>query len=356
MTTRILYRLPDAAAVAEDGKLTEYLPADRQEAGAVFLGKAERMMPGLDCAFVDIGRKKAGFLPLKENSRTFTGGDFRSGDLIPVQIRKEETGEKGAFLSRDISLAGTYVILMPMNRFTGVSKRIEDEDVRRRLKETGRLIAGERFGIVMREASANAEEETIRQEAETLYAEWTGLQKRIEEGGKPGLILGQDPMDELIRDYSGKGPYTVKTAEQLPEALQGQLKTALGRIITIKGGGNLVIDRCEAMTVIDVNTGSSRPGPDKRQTVLNTNLEACEAIAGILRLRNTGGMILIDFIDMAEEKDRSLVEERLKEAVRKDREKTVIHGWTRLGLMEMTRKRQRQELTAETTKEGVQPI
>ena len=344
MTTRILYQLPDAAAVAEDGKLTEYLPADRQEAGAVFLGRAERMMPGLDCAFVDIGRKKAGFLPLKENSKTFTGGAFRSGDLIPVQIRKEETGEKGAFLSRDISLAGTYVILMPMNRFTGVSKRIENQETRQRLKETGTRIAGERFGIVMREASEQAGEPTIREEAETLYRNWLEIRKRIEEGGKPGLIYGEDVMTELIRDYSGKGPYTVETAEKLPETLQGQLKTALGRTVTIQGGGNLVIDRCEAMTVIDVNTGSGRPGPDKRQTVLKTNLEACEAIAGIVRLRNTGGIILIDFIDMDDETDRSLVEERLKAAFRNDREKTVVHGWTRLGLMEMTRKRQRQEL------------
>jgi len=344
MTTRILYQLPDAAAVSEDGRLVEYIPYTRQEAGAVFLGKVERMMPGLDCAFVDIGRKKAGFLPLKENSKTFSGGLLRSGDLIPVQIRKEETGEKGAFLSRDISLAGTFVILMPFNRFTGVSKRIESPEARKRMKKTGEDIAGNRFGIVVREAAEHADPALARQEAEMLLCEWNMLQKRIAEGGKPGILCGEDPLSGLIRDYGGKGPYTVETAEQLPELLRGQLKAALNRVIPLKGGGNLVIDRCEAMTVIDVNTGSGSAGADKQQTVLNTNLAACGVIAGTVRLRNTGGIILIDFIDMDHEEDRAQVEEHLRNAFREDREKTVIHGWTRLGLMEMTRKRRGPEL------------
>ena len=159
---RIIYLSDHFGAVAEDGRLVEYIPFRKEDcAGQILRGRVDRMMPGLGAAFVDIGRNKDGFLPLKESSQTFTEPDFRSGDRILVQIRKEETGNKGAFLTRDISLAGSYLILMPRNRFTGVSARVKDPEERSRMLRTGKALAGDRFGIVMREAAAGMPEEML---------------------------------------------------------------------------------------------------------------------------------------------------------------------------------------------------
>ena len=164
---------PGFCAVTEDGVLVEYIPNDpSDQCGDILLGKTDRLMPGMNCAFVDIGRKKSGFLPLDENSSSFTGGKVRSGESLIVQIKKEENGTKGAFLTRDITLPGTMVILMPMNRYIGVSSRITDESVREELKKTGREIAADRFGLVMRKAAEAAAPEMIRQEAESLYETW----------------------------------------------------------------------------------------------------------------------------------------------------------------------------------------
>ena len=335
-------------AVSEDGTLVEYLPADTSgDAGNVLIGKVDRMMPGLSCAFVDIGRKRSGFLPLKENSRSFTGESLRSGAYVPVQIRREETGEKGAFLSRDITLAGTGCLVMPLNRFIGVSSRIQNEESRAALRQRGTEIAGGRFGIVMRSAALGTEMEALREEAETLYQTWLNRMERKGAETPPGTVIirQSDSLEQLLQDYAGRGTSETVAVERLPADLDRQLKEALGRKVPLNGGGNLVIDRCEAMTVIDVNTASSQGiGIDKESTVLNTNREACERIGQQLRLRNTGGIILVDFIDMEKEIDRSLIMETLRQTLEKDRVKTVIHGWTTLGMMEMTRKRTRPEL------------
>ena len=347
---RIIYVNAAFCAVSEEGVLVEYLPAESGDrTGDVLMGRVERMMPGLSCAFVDIGRKKSGFLPLEEKSRSFTGGPLRSGEYVPVQVRREETGDKGAFLSRDITLAGKWCLVMPMNQFVGVSSRVRDEESQEALKQRGKDIAAGRFGIVMRSSALEAEPEEIRAEAEKLYQDWTAPTGGKSAGGetKPGGVIfhQSDPREQLCQDYSGRGETAVVEAERLPPELDRQLKEALGRKVRMKGGGTLVFDRCEALTVIDVNTASNQGiGKGKESTVLETNREACERIGQQLRLRNTGGIVLIDFIDMDSETDRSLVLEALREALEKDRVKTVIHGWTALGLMEMTRKRTRPEL------------
>jgi len=344
---RTIYVNPSFCAVVEEDTLVEYFPRESADgAGDVLSGRVERMMPGLSCAFVDIGRKKSGFLPLKENSRSFTGGPLRSGACIPVQIRREETGEKGAFLSRDITLAGKWCLVMPMNAFIGVSSRIQDDEQRMALKRRGEEIAAGRFGIVMRSAALQAETGNIRDEAEALYQAWMEREDRNPSGPPGGILFHQsDPLEQLLQDYAGRGETETVQVDQLPADCQRQLKEALGRKAPLHGGGNLVVDRCEAMTVIDVNTASNQGfGAGKERTVLETNLEACERIGQQLRLRNTGGIILIDFIDMENETDRSLVLETLRKTMEKDRIKTVIHGWTKLGLMEMTRKRTRPEL------------
>ena len=337
---RILYRFPDGFAVCEDGRLAEYISLQEEtQSGDIILAKVDRMMNGMTCAFADIGRKKDGFLPLKENSRSFTDGQVRSGDRIAVQIRREENSEKGAFLSRDLTIPGKTVILMPKNRYIGVSSRIPDEETRERLRENGKRIAENRFGLVIRAAAENAAEDEIAAETAALAEIWIQIRERLKTTNRAGDVLyAQDPAAQMIRDYALPEEKLVQLAE-MPAEMKRQLAVSAERKVRLPGGGNIVIDRCEAMTVIDVNSAATGFPGDKEATVTATNLEACAEAAIQVRLRDIAGIIMIDFIDMEKETDRSLVEERLKDAFRQDRRKTVVHGWTNLGILEMTRKR-----------------
>ena len=338
---RIIYKGEGFCAVAENGVLVEYLQTDtEQQCGDILLGKVERMMPGLGCAFVDIGRKRSGFLPLRENSLTFSQPELRSGMTAAVQIRKEENGEKGAFLTRDLVLAGKYLLLMPMNRYIGVSSRIQDEMKKNQLRKTGKEIAGDRFGLVMRSAALNVPMQELEKEAAELLNQWNAVLPELQKAGRAGTVLcHQDPAAQMTADYETCGISSIREEGSLPADLERQLRAAGERTVRIGNGGNIVIDRCEAMTVIDVNTGSSRADRADGNLFLETNLSACDTIAAQIRLRNLAGMILIDFIDMDSDSDRQAVADRLQERLRDDRRKTVIHGWTHLGIMEMTRKR-----------------
>ena len=349
--TRTILTGDGFCAVTEDGKLVEYIPAgSADQCGDILLGRIDRMMPGMNCAFVDVGRKKDGFLPLTEDSGSFTGVALRSGDLTTVQIKKEEKGEKGVFLTRDLTLPGRYVIVMPMNRHIGVSSRITDEGVRETLKKLGRETAGDRFGLVMRLAAADAEPGEIREEAEALFREWQETTDAAKAAGRAGTVLRHGSVREQVKaDYLSRGIDAVLETDVLPPDLKRQLAQAKDRVVPVPGGGNIVIDRCEAMTVIDVNTASRTGETDKAHTVLDTDLAACDAIAGQVRLRNLSGILLIDFIDPESEADRERIREHLEKCFENDRIKTVIHGWTSLGLMEMTRKRTRPGLFEENS-------
>lgn len=338
---RILWKGPDFCAAEEDGVLTEYLKTDPQDqAGEVVLGKVERMMPGMGCAFVEIGRKKPGFLPLRENSISFRAPQLSSGMKIAVQIRKEEIGAKGAYLTRDLTFPGRTVLLMPVNRYIGVSSRITDETLKKALRETGKEIAAERTGLVMRASAAQAEYREIAEETEQLLRVWREMEQRLRTADRIGEVLYQtDPVRQMINDYQTMGIDEIRESEELPPDLERQRQAARDRKIRIRNGGNIVIDRCEAMTVVDVNTGSAKCAETPAATLLETNLSACETIAAQVRLRNLSGMILIDFIDMERDEERKMVGDKLTEAFSRDRRKTVLHGWTNLGLMEMTRKR-----------------
>lgn len=338
---RNLYTGSGFCAVAEDGILVEYLERDpKQQCGDILGGTVERIMPGINGAFVNIGREKAGFLPLQENSQSFSGKTLRSGMNVPVQIRKEETGRKGAFLTRDLTLAGQTVLIMPMNRYIGVSSRITNEEERERMRETGQRIAGERFGIVLRKAALNTCTEKIADEAEKMLKDWMAVEEKIRNGFISGTVLyHQDPVSQMIADYEARGIMKITETEILPSDLQRQLREAGEKTIRLRNGGNIVIDRCEAMTVIDVNSGSAQGNGKPASSYLETNLEACKTIVAQIRLRNLGGIILIDFIDMDSDEERCVVAEALKESLEADRRKTVVHGWTKLGIIEMTRKR-----------------
>lgn len=336
---RAMIQGPNFCAVTEDGVLVEYLEPDPEnQSGDILLGTVGRIMSGPDCAFVNIGRRQAAFLPLRENSLSFDGSSLRSGMKVAVQVRKEETGSKGAFLTRDLSLPGRYVLLMPRNRYIGVSSRVREEENRARLRKLGEEIAADRSGIVMRESSLYAGEEDIRSEYESLLEIWKTVEERIHtETGDGTAVYRADPVKQMADDYRGKGPLDFLQAEEISADLTRQLRLSRERKLPTANGGNIVIDRCEALTVIDVNSGSAaaRSG----DVFLETNLAACDTIAAQIRLRDIAGMILIDFIDMKSDADRSAVEEMLRTLFGRDRRKTVLHGWTRLGLMEMTRKR-----------------
>lgn len=362
---------PREIAVAEDGDLVEYLlDGESSAAEALYLGIVERVVPGMKAAFVDIGQEKNGFLPIEEKSQSVHLPKLQAGQRVLVQVKKDAQGTKGAFLTRDVTLCGEYLLLMPMNRYIGVSGRIEDEETRDALKKLGRELSGGRFGLVMRASTANASAEDISQELDELWSRWDAISKTVPTAHAPSVIdRPRTMLESLLDDYLPRGvdkvitddsalayqldvPCPVEVRDKNLMAVSGMEKQrdkALERYVWLKSGGSLVIDRCEAMTVIDVNTAKFTGKKNVEETILRLNLEACEEIARQVRLRNLGGIILIDMIDMEQEEHRHQVLERLRDAFSADRVKTVIHGYTSLGLIEMTRKKSSRTLDMDWT-------
>lgn len=352
-------------AVLEDGHLVEFLPSDGDaSAEAIYLGRVERVVPGMKAAFIQIGQEKNGFLPLEERNLPDLP-KLQVGMSVLVQVRKEAQGVKGAFLSRDINLCGEYVLFTPLNRMTAVSSRITRERDRKALKELARNISGGEFGLIMRNASINAPEEAILAEVEELRARWESIRKAAPTAHVPSILHApRTTLDLVLADYHPRGIDRICTndavlADQLsayaPVMVMGdnlfdiaristQVMKALDRRIWLESGGNLIFDPCEAMTVIDVNTAKFTGKHELADTVLQTNLEACEEIARQVRLRNLSGIIIIDMIDMVSREHHHAVLDRLNRAFAADRVKTVVHGFTSLGLVEMTRRRSRPPL------------
>lgn len=359
-------------AVVEDGHLVEYFPADDASASeAVILGKVERIMPGMKAAFVQIGQEKCGFLPLEERSCPDLP-KLHTGMPVLVQVRKEAQGVKGAFLSRDINLCGEFVLFSPLNRMLAVSSRITKERHRKALKELAKDISGGEFGLIMRSASRGADEALIRAEVEELRNRWEAIRKAAPTAHVPSILHApRTTLDLVMADYHPRGidrictndaSLTEKLSAFAPVTVMGdnlydvaristQLQKALDRRVWLESGGNLVFDPCEAMTVIDVNTAKFTGKTALADTVLQTNLEACEEIARQVRLRNISGIIIIDMIDMIPREHHHAVLEALNRAFASDRIKTVVHGFTSLGLVEMTRKRSRPPLREVLKKE-----
>ncbi len=352
-------------AVVEDGRLVEYLPGEKDgTAEAVYLGRVERVVPGMKAAFIQIGQEKNGFLPLEERNAPDLP-KLQVGMSVLVQVRKEAQGVKGAFLSRDISLCGEYVLFSPLNRMTAVSSRITRERDRKTMKELARELCGHGFGLIMRSAALHASEEAIRAEVEELRARWETIRKTAPTAHVPSVLYSaRTNLDLVLADYHPRGIDRIYTnAPDLTERLTAyapvttmgesifevgrittQVMKALERRVWLESGANLVFDPCEAMTVIDVNTAKFTGKRELADTVLQTNLEACEEIARQVRLRNISGIILIDMIDMVSREHHQAVLDALNRAFALDRVKTVVHGFTSLGLVEMTRKRSRPPL------------
>lgn len=360
-------------AVVEDGSLVEFIPDDASGTEAVILGKVERVVPGMKAAFVQIGQEKCGFLPLEERNAPDLPR-LQTGMHILVQVRKEAQGVKGAFLSRDISLCGEYVLLNPLGRQIAVSSRITTESTRKRLKVLANSIARGQYGLVMRAASVHAEEDAIRQEIDAMLGKWEAIRKAAPTAHAPSVLHHmRSVLDGILDDYRPRGIDRIVTndhdlARRLEDTAQvhmagdnmfqvaritNQLKAALERRVWLPSGGNLIFDPCEAMTVIDVNTAKFT-GKDRLQdTVRQLNLEACGEIARQVRLRNLSGIIIIDMIDMISRADHQAVLDELERCFAQDRIKTVVHGFTSLGLVEMTRRRSRMPLRELLKKETI---
>lgn len=362
---------PREIALVEDGKLCEYIRDDASASTeAIYAGRVERIVPGLKAAFVDIGQEKNGFLPLEERSQTVNLPKLQTGDTVLVQVKKEAQGTKGAFLTRDITLCGETVILMPMNRYVGVSSRVTDEEERKALIAMGKAIADEQFGLIMRNGALNATENDISTEVNELTCAWHMVQSKAPTAHVPSMVhTPRTQLDSLLDDYRPRGIDRIVTndqalGEQLASVapvhlacddmmsiarLHHQREKALQRHVWLDSGASLVIDPCEAMTVIDVNTAKFTGKRILEETILKTNLEACREIARQVRLRNVSGIILIDMIDMEKPEHHEMVLDAMREAFAADRVKTVIHGFTSLGLIEMTRKKSRKPLRDEWT-------
>ncbi len=356
-------------------------PGHEQKKANIYKGKITRVEPSLEAAFVDYGAERHGFLPLKEISREyfpeFNGGrlnikDLKEGQEIIVQVNKEERGNKGAALTTFISLAGSYLVLMPNNpRAGGISRRIEGDE-RLELKEAlDSLNVPEDVGLIVRTAGVGKSPEELQWDLKVLLHHWEAIKKAAETRPAPFLIHQEsDVIVRAIRDYLRRdiGEILIDNKKIFEKAknhirlvrpdfinrvrlyegevplfshyqIESQIESAFQREVRLPSGGSIVIDVTEALTAIDINSSRSTRGGDIEETALNTNLEAADEIARQLRLRDLGGLIVIDFIDMTPVRHQREVENRIREATRQDRARIQFARISRFGLLEMSRQR-----------------
>jgi ribonuclease G len=380
-------------AVIENGVLQEVhveREARRGLVGNIYLGKVIRVLPGMQAAFVDINLDKAAFLHASDiNSRLILNSDnddpehvpdirslVHEGQYIVVQVVKDPLGTKGARLTTDITVAARYLVLMPNASHAGISQRIEEVTERQRLKDIVAPYCDDDHGFIVRTAAEGAGEEELRHDAEFLRRVWSKVQERKQRKQiKMPLYQDLSLAFRVLRDFVGGelerirvdskltfdqlGEFTQEFVPELSPVLEyypgerpifdlfdveREIQRALHRKIELKSGGYLIIDQTEAMTTIDINTGAFVGHRNLEETIFNTNIEATQAIARQLRLRNLGGIIIVDFIDMASEDHQRRVLHSLEMAMSKDKVKFSINGFSALGLVEMTRKRTRESL------------
>ncbi|NSW90602.1 MAG: Rne/Rng family ribonuclease [Firmicutes bacterium] len=388
-------------AVLENRELVEiYIERSdqRRMVGNIYRGKVSSVLPGMQAAFVDIGYSKNAFLYVSDavcnhyyNSR-YNGGngetdeedeiytDYRgpniselltSGQEITVQVIKGPSGNKGPRITTHITLPGRYLVLLPNADYVGVSRRIENEWERSRLKKIAEKIKPENMGLIIRTVAEGKSEEDFQNDMNFLIRLWETIQQKEAKGCVPRCIhRDHNLLYRAIRDFFTPNidKFIINDSEQYVNAIEYvgmispslkdrvecfdkskslfdyyyidyRLQKALSRKVWLKCGGYIIIDRTEALTVIDVNTGKYVGADNLENTVLKTNLEAANEIAKQLRLRDIGGIIIIDFIDMNNQMHKKMVIDELKNALKKDRTKTTVIGMTELGLIEMTRKK-----------------
>lgn len=359
-------------------------PGHEQKKANIYKGKITRVEPSLEAAFVDYGAERHGFLPLKEISREYFPADYvyqgrpnirdiiSEGQEVIVQVNKEERGNKGAALTTFISLAGSYLVIMPNNpRAGGISRRIEGDE-RLELKDAlSSLDVPEGVGLIVRTAGVGKSPEELQWDLKVLLHHWEAIKQASESRPAPFLIHQEsDVIVRAIRDYLRRdiGEILIDSSKVYEKAkahiklvrpdfinrvklyqgevplfshyqIESQIESAFQREVRLPSGGSIVIDATEALTAIDINSARSTRGGDIEETALNTNLEAADEIARQLRLRDLGGLIVIDFIDMTPVRHQREVENRIRDAVRQDRARIQISRISRFGLLEMSRQR-----------------
>jgi len=358
-------------------------------AGNIYLGKVVRVLPGMQSAFIDIGLERAAFLHIADiwEARSHDGTPssplpierlLADGQAITVQVIKDPIGTKGARLSTQISIAGRMLVYLPQDAHIGVSQRIENEAEREQLREKVQKLMkpGEKGGFIIRTMAEDASNRDLQNDVEYLRKTWANITQMAKTQPAPSLLyqdlnLAQRVMRDLANENTSiiqvdsrenylklkqfAELYTPSVVSKLVHypgerplfdlyGVEEEIQRALGRRVDLKSGGYLIVDQTEAMTTIDVNTGSFVNGRNFDDTVFKTNLEASHAIARQLRLRNLGGIIILDFIDMENPEYRAAVLSELQRALARDRTKISVSGFSALGLVEMTRKRTRESL------------
>ncbi len=384
-------------ALVEQGLLQEFYIERHNRKGPVgniYMGKVVRVMPGMQAAFVDIGLERAGFIHAQDISSLDASGNeisdspevqiaqlLREGQMLVVQVDKEPIASKGARLTTHLSIASRYLVHMPRNKHLGISQRIENEEERERLlgllsQCVEKSAMSEHDGFILRTAAEGANEEGLLSDIAFLKKLWSSVEKEMQGCNeiKPlyqDLVLYMRAMRDLfhpeIQRIRVDNKETFKEvsefcAQFMPEiesrielykderplfevcGVEDEVQKALCRTVRLKSGGNLVIDQNEAMTTIDVNTGAFLGSKNQDETIFKTNLEAAKASARQLKVRNLGGIIILDFIDMTNAEHRCQVLRTLLKALEKDPVRTMVTELSELGLVEMTRKRNRESL------------
>lgn len=354
--------------------------------GNIYLGRVARVLPGMQSAFVDIGGARAAFLHVADLWGSRRNGEspqsieklLAEGQSLMVQVVKDPIGSKGARLSTQISLAGRFLVYLPQESHIGISQRIEDEEERAHLREKLRelLPPEERGGYIIRTVAETASDRELKSDVDYLRRLWADIREKAVAVAPPTILYRDlDLPLRVLRDFAHEETarilvdsrevwekmlefgrdFTPNVAERVElyrgeralfdlYGVEEEIEKALARRVDLKSGGYLVIDQTEALTTIDVNTGGFVSGRSFDDTVFKTNLEAAQAIARQLRLRNIGGIIIVDFIDMQSEEHRHAVLNELRKALARDRTRMTVNGFTQLGLVEMTRKRSRESL------------
>ncbi|WP_433114889.1 Rne/Rng family ribonuclease [Micromonospora sp. CA-246542] len=370
-------------AVLEDGVLVEHYVTRNSSgtmAGNVYLGKVQNVLPSMEAAFVDVGRGRNAVLYAGEVNWDTSGLEgrarsieqaLRSGDSVLVQVTKDPIGHKGARLTSHIALSGRHLVYVPNGNASGISRKLPDTE-RKRLRDVLKKLVPDGAGVIVRTAAEGASEDELARDVKRLQAQWEDIQAKAAEGGAPVLLYEEpDLVIRVVRDlfnedfrelviegeqsYGMVESYLSHVSPDLVDRVRRHVGTndvfaeyrideqiikGLDRKVFLPSGGSLVIDKTEAMTVVDVNTGKyTGSGGNLEETVTRNNLEAAEEIVRQLRLRDIGGIVVIDFIDMVLESNRELVLRRLTECLGRDRTKHQVTEITSLGLVQMTRKR-----------------
>ncbi|MDQ0298712.1 ribonuclease G [Salibacterium salarium] len=388
-------------AVRENGKIKEIFierPAEERIAGSIYKGRVKDVLPGMQAAFVDIGRKKNGFLYRDElvgyklldeayevKEKRSISEFITEGQEVVVQVTKEEFGQKGARLTENVSLSGKYTVYLPDGGYIGVSKKMSTEDSREKWRTQAQRMLHNQEGVIIRTICEPLAEDIVAEDIRFLREDWERLMKDAKTKRTPSLIY-QDGgiVERVLRDYPLEQiqqiimdhlpdvqyvkrllRYEEKDIEKVvhykgnenlfsSQGVEKELDKALKPTVWLKNGGFLMIEKTEALTVIDVNTGRYTGKQDLEETIRKTNIEAAVEIATQLRLRDISGLIVIDFIDMKKEENKETVVNTLERELGKDRTKTNVAGMSSLGLVEMTRKKIRKGL-ADTLLQACEP-